>query len=60
MNILDKEKLEYYIDCNNIFLEQNKNHRNIPIIIFGNNINNKTEFEIEQMLKKQQKYIHLY
>ncbi len=34
------------------FLEQYKDYRNIPIIIFGNKNNNKTEFEIEEMLKK--------
>ncbi len=34
------------------FLEQYKDYRNIPIIIFGNKINNKTEFENEEMFKK--------
>ena len=52
MNISDKEKLEHYIDFFNIFLEQHKDYRNTPIIIFWNKINNKTEFEIEEMLKK--------
>ena len=52
MNISDKERLNYYIDCFNILIEQHKNYRNIPIIIFGNKNNNKTEFEIEEMLKQ--------
>ncbi len=52
MNISDKERIDYYIDCFNILLEQHKDYRNIPIIIFGNKNNNKTEFEIEEMLKK--------
>ena len=52
MNISDKERLNYYIDCFNILIEQHKNYRNIPIIIFGNKINDKIEFEIEEMLKQ--------
>ena len=51
MNISDKERLNYYIECFNILIEQHKDYRNIPIIIFGNKINDKIELEPEEMLK---------
>ena len=52
MNISDKERLDYYIECFNILIKQHKDYRNIPIIIFGNKFNDKIEFEPEEMLKK--------
>ena len=52
MNIADKERLNDYIECFKILLDQHKNYRNIPIIIFGNKVNDKIEFEIEEMLQK--------
>ena len=51
MNISDKERLDYYIECFNILIKQHKDYRNIPIIIFGNKFNDKIEFEPEEMLK---------
>ena len=52
MNISDKNRLDYYIECFNILLKQNEDYRNIPIIIFGNKYNDKEEFEPEEMLQK--------
>ena len=52
INISDKERLDYYIESFNILLKQNKDHRNIPIIIFGNKFYDKIEFEPEEMLSK--------
>ena len=52
LNLADKERLDYYIECFNVLLDSSNNYRNIPIIIFGNKFNNKTEFEPEEMLKK--------
>ena len=51
MNISDKERLDYYIECFNILIKQHKDYRNIPILIFGNKINDKIEIEPEEMLK---------
>ena len=52
LNLADKERLDYYIECFNVMLDHHKNFRNIPIIIFGNKFNDKTEFEPEEMLEK--------
>ena len=52
LNLGDKERLDYYIECFNILIEQHKNYNNIPIIIFGNKFNDKIEFEPEEMLQK--------
>ena len=52
MDISDKEEFNCYIECFNILLEQHKDFRNIPIIIYGNQINDKTEFDIEEILQK--------
>ena len=52
LNLSNKERLDYYIECFNLMLDHHKNYRNIPIIIFGNKFNDKTEFEPEEMLEK--------
>ena len=51
LNLADKERLNTYIECFNLISELNKEHGNIPIIIFGNKFNDKLEFEPEEMLK---------
>ena len=50
--ISDKESLNYFIETFNIILNQHKDFRNIPIIIFENIFNDKEEFEPEEMLQK--------
>ena len=52
INISDKERLDYYIETFNIFLDQYKDYNNIPIVIFGNIFNDKIEFQPEEMLQK--------
>ncbi|MBQ3899785.1 MAG: hypothetical protein II741_08110, partial [Lachnospiraceae bacterium] len=52
INISDKSRFDYYIECLNVMLDQNKNHRDAPIIIFGNKFNDKIEFEPEEILEK--------
>ena len=52
INISDKERLDYYIDSFNILLDQLKDQKNIPILIFGNIMNDKVEFEPNEMLQK--------
>ena len=52
LNISDKERLDYYTEIFNFFLDLYKNHSNIPIIIFGNIFNDKIEFQPEEMLQK--------
>ena len=50
IDIGDKSRLEYYIKAFDMLLKQHQDFRNIPIIIFGNKINDKIEFEPEEML----------
>ena len=52
INISDKERLDYFVETFNILLEQQKDYRNIPIIIFGNIFDDKIEFEPKEMLNK--------
>ena len=52
LNLANKERLDYYIECFNEILDHHKNFRNIPFIIFGNKFNDKIEFEPEEMLEK--------
>ena len=52
INISDKSRFDYYIECLNVMLDQSKNNRNTPIIIFGNKFNDKIEFEPEEILEK--------
>ena len=52
INISDKERLDTFIETFNILLDQQKDYRNIPIIIFGNIIDDKIEFEPKEMLNK--------
>ena len=52
INISDKERLDYNIESFNILLDQLKDEENIPILIFGNIMNDKVEFEPNEMLQK--------
>ena len=52
INISDKERLDYYLETFNNFLDTLKDDKNIPIIIFGNIFNDKIEFKPEEMLQK--------
>ena len=52
MNISDKERFDYYIECFDVLLEQKKEYGNIPIIIYGNKFDDKIEFEPEELLLK--------
>ena len=52
VNISDKERLNYYLETFNNFLDSIKDDKIIPIIIFGNIFNDKKEFEPEEMLQK--------
>ena len=52
LNISDKERFNSYIETFNYLLDQIKEHNNIPILIFCNKFNDKTEFESEEILQK--------
>ena len=52
INISDKERFDYYVECFNEILEYRKEYGNIPIIIFGNKFDDKIEFEPEELLSK--------
>ena len=52
VNISNKERFDYYLKTFNNFLDTLKDIKNIPIIIFGNIIYDKVEFEPEEMLQK--------
>ena len=52
INISDKERFDYFLECFNGLLEQKKEYGNIQIIIFGNKFNDKIEFEPEELLSK--------
>ena len=52
LNISDKERFNSYIETFNYLLDQIKEHNNIPILIFCNKFNDKTEFEPEEILQK--------
>ena len=50
IDISDKERFDYFLECFNELLEQKKEYGNIQIIIFGNKFNDKIEFEPEELL----------
>ena len=52
IDISDKERFNYYLECFNELLEQKKEFGNIQIIIFANKFNDKIEFEPEELLSK--------
>ena len=52
INISDKERFNYYLECFNELLEQKKEFGNIQLIIFANKFNDKIEFEPEELLSK--------
>ena len=52
MDISNKSRMEEYKEAFNILLNQHKEFRDIPILIFGNKFNGKIEFEPEEFLQK--------
>ena len=52
IDISNKSRMEEYIETFKLLLNQHKEYRNIPILIFGNKFNGKIEFEPEELLQK--------
>ena len=52
IDVSAKDRINEYIESFQFLLDQHKDHRNIPIIIFNNKKNDKKEFEFEEILKK--------
>ena len=52
VDVSAKDRIDEYIESFQVLLDQHKDHRNIPIIIFNNKKNDKKEFESEEILKK--------
>ena len=52
LDISKKSRMEEYIETFKLLLNQHKEYRNIPILIFGNKFNGKIEFEPEELLQK--------
>jgi ADP-ribosylation factor protein 1 len=52
IDISTKDRINEYIESFQFLLDQHKDIRNIPIIIFNNKKNDKKEFESEEILKK--------
>ena len=52
IDISKKERLEDYLECFKLLLDQHKDYRNIPKIIFGNKFNDIIQFEPEELMQK--------
>jgi ADP-ribosylation factor protein 6 len=52
IDVSTKDRINEYIESFQFLLDQHKDIRNIPIIIFNNKKNDKKEFESEEILKK--------
>ena len=52
IDVSAKDRINEYIESFQVLLDQHKDHRNLPIIIFNNKKNDKKEFESEEILKK--------
>ena len=52
IDVSTKDRINEYIESFQFLLDQHKDRRNIPILIFNNKKNDKKEFESEEIFKK--------